>query len=239
MIPARLVEQPLRISCVFSDGRTAEFCLTGLPAPQLARDLMIGLIELIHPHGTVDSAGSVAHFVSAARSMVRTLSQQGFHGGAGQLSRAQLAQYWMAASVARESCTRRMLQGFDTAIGGLAAGVRELAAGRAFNPQAFRRALPPYSEQEWRRLTETCLSIIDTAYAAHREALADAAKGKDPCSGGWTRRNVRWLLTQRGPLSMNTWTRHTGWSAQTIRRRGGFYEVSDELFPTVDVVIAY
>jgi hypothetical protein len=42
---------------------------------------MIGLIELIHPHGSVDSAGSVMHFVSSARSMVRTLADRGFAGG--------------------------------------------------------------------------------------------------------------------------------------------------------------
>jgi hypothetical protein len=238
-MPATLVEQPLGISCVFSGGRTAEFCLVGLPEPQLARDLMIGLIELIHPHGTVDSAGSVAHFVSAARGMVRTLAEQGFRGGAGQLSRAQLARYWMGASVARESCTRRMLEGFDIATGGLAVGVRELAAGRAFNPQAFRRALPPYPEQEWQRLTEICRSITDTTYACHREALADAAKGQDPSCGAWTRRNARWLLIHRGPLSMNAIAGHMGWSARAIRKRGGFYEASAELFPTVDVVIAY
>lgn len=238
-MPATLVEEPLGLTCVFSDGRTVEVCLGELPGPRLARDLMIGLIELIHPHGTVDSAGSVEHYVSAARAMVRTLSEQGFRGGAEQLTRAGLARYWMGASVAREACTRLMLQGFDTATGALATGVRELAEGRAFNPQPFRRALPPYPEPEWQRLTETCRSVIDTAYAGHREALADAAAGHDPCSDGWTRRNVRWLLTRRGPLSMNAIAEHMGSSAQTIRKYGGFYEASDELFPTADVVIGY
>lgn len=238
VMPARLVERPLGLSCVFSDGRTAEVCLGELPGPRLARDLMIGLIELIHPHGTVDSMGSLDGCVSAARSMVRMLSEQGFRGGA-QLTRAGLARYWMAASGGREACTRRMLQGFDTATGALAAGVRELAEGRAFNPQPYRRVLPPYPEQEWQRLTETCRSIIGTAYAGHRKALADAAKGHDPRSGGWTRRNVRWLLAQHGPLSMNAITGHMGWSAQTIREYGGFYEASNELFLTADVVIGY
>ncbi len=89
-MPATVVEEPLGIACVFSDGRRAAFRLDGLPEPQLARDLLVGLIELIHPHGTVDAAGSVEHFVSAIRHMVRTLAERGFSGGAGQLHRAKL-----------------------------------------------------------------------------------------------------------------------------------------------------
>jgi len=238
-MPAKVIDEPLGIACVFSDGRRAEFSLADLPEPALARDLMIGLAELVHPHGSVDSAGSVMHFVSAARSMVRTLAERGFRGGAGRLRRAQLAEYWMGASTGRESTTRRMLLGFDAATGGLDAGVRDLAAGRAYNPQPFRCPLPPYPELGWARLTQTCRSIIDIAFAAHREALADAEKGCDPRTGGWTRQNVRWLLTRRGPLGTHALAEHMGWSAQTIRTRGGFYETSAELFPTTDVVIAY
>jgi hypothetical protein len=76
-MPAVLVEVPLGVTCVFSDGRRAEFCLDGLPEPRLARDLLIGLIELIHPHGSVDAPGSVMHFVSAARSMVANAVRAG------------------------------------------------------------------------------------------------------------------------------------------------------------------
>lgn len=238
-MPAVLVEVPLGVTCVFSDGRRAEFCLDGLPEPRLARDLLIGLIELIHPHGSVDAPGSVMHFVGAARSMVRTLSERGFSGGAGQLSRAQLAEYWMSASTGREACTRRMLQGFDAATGGLADRVRDLAAGRAYNPQPFRRPLPPYSEQEWARLTATCRSITDTAFAAHREALTDAAKGQDPYPGGWTPQNLRWLLAHRGPLSTTAFSNHVGCSEGAVRKQGGFYEAGAELFPGMDVVVAY
>jgi hypothetical protein len=132
-----------------------------------------------------------------------------------------------------------MLQGFDAVTGGLAAGVRDLADGRAYNPQPFRRPLPPYPEDEWARLTETCRSITDVAFAAHREALADAVSGQDPSSGGWTRRNVQWLLVHHGPLSMNAAVEHMSWSAKTIRKQGSFYQATDELFPRLDVEIAY
>src|SRR5260370_27170417 len=81
-MPMMLTDEPLAVTCVFSDGRRAEFSLEGLPNPRLARDLARGLAELVHPHGSVDAPGSVMHHVSSARHMVRTLAEPGFHGGA-------------------------------------------------------------------------------------------------------------------------------------------------------------
>ena len=69
-MPASVVQDPLGIACVFSNGRRAEFTLDGLPEPRLTRDLLVGLVELIHPHGTVDTAKSVVEYVGAARNMV-------------------------------------------------------------------------------------------------------------------------------------------------------------------------
>ena len=63
LMPAIIVEEPLGIRCVFSDGSSAELRLDELPNPRLARDLAAGLVELIHPHGSVDSAGTVDHYV--------------------------------------------------------------------------------------------------------------------------------------------------------------------------------
>jgi len=238
-MPATLREEPLGIACVFSNGTRAEFSLCGLPEPELARDLLVGLIELIHPHGSLDSTGSLVHFAGAIRAMVRTLSKQGFSGGAGQLDPRQLTQYWMDASVGREACTRRMLQGFDLSTGGLSAQARELAAGRAYNPQPFRRPLPPYSEMEWASLTETCRSIIDASFTAHRNALVDAEGGEDPASGGWTQKNLRWLGAHRGPLATAELSAHIGRSTLTTEMRRVSYLVTTELFPSLDVVIAY
>jgi len=240
-MPAGLVEEPLGIACVFSDGSRGAFRLDGLPEPRLAWDLLVGLVELIHPHGSVDAAGSVQHYVLAIRNMVRVLAERGFAGGAGQLSKAKLMEFWMGASGGQEACTRRALQGFDQATGGteLAAPVRELVAGRAYNLQPYRQALPPYPEAEWARLTQTCQSITNGAFAAHRHALADAARGQDPRSGGWSLRNLRWLLARSGPLSTRALAQQLGCSMQTVRERGGFYQASAELFPNLDVVIAY
>ena len=128
-MPATIVENPLGIDCVFSDGATAVFDLDGLPNPALARDLLVGLVELIHPHGSVDATGSVNHYVQSIRDMARTLAGRGFTGEAADLRRPRLAEYWMAATGPREACTRRMLQAFDVAGGHLDAQVAELAAG--------------------------------------------------------------------------------------------------------------
>src|SRR6266511_1563421 len=97
-MPATVVEEPLGIACVFSDGSRATFSVDGLPALRLARDLLVGLVELVHPHGTVDAAGSVQHYVIAMRNMIRILAARGFADGADQLSRARLIEYWMSAS---------------------------------------------------------------------------------------------------------------------------------------------
>ena len=53
---ATVSDSPLGIWCVFSDGSTAQFDLEGLPCPGLAADLLAGLAELVHPHGSIDAA---------------------------------------------------------------------------------------------------------------------------------------------------------------------------------------
>lgn len=46
-MPTRVVDNPLGLSCVFSDGSRAEFDLEGTGNSRLARDLAVGLVELI------------------------------------------------------------------------------------------------------------------------------------------------------------------------------------------------
>ena len=84
-MPATIIDDPLGIACVFSDGSAARFDLDGLPNPRLAGDLLTGLVELIHPHGAVDAAGSVGHYAQSIRDIVRKLALFGFSGGAADL----------------------------------------------------------------------------------------------------------------------------------------------------------
>jgi hypothetical protein len=74
---------------------------------------------------------------------------------------------------------------FDTATGGLDLRVRELTDGNAYHPQPRFQPLGPYRETEWDRLTRTCRTIVDDAYATHRQAVSDAERGCDPRVGGW------------------------------------------------------
>jgi hypothetical protein len=238
-MPATVIDDPLGIACVFSDGSVARFDLDGLPCPELARDLLVGLVELIHPHGTVDAAGSVNHYTQSIRHMTRTLATRGFTGGVADLRRPQLVEYWMATSCPRESCTRRMLQALQAACGHLDAKVAELVAGRAYNPQRNHRALPPYSEAEWDRLARTCRAIVDDAFAAHKRALAAAAAGQHPRTGGWMPANLRWLLARLGPVSTGEFGAELGCTRGAVHQRGGFPQASRDMFSAQDVLIAY
>ncbi len=235
-MPATVTDGPLGIACVFSDGSAATFSLDGLPCPALARDLLDGLADLIHPHGTVDTAGSVTHYVQSVRDMTRKLAARGFTGGAPDLRRPLAAEYWLAATGPREACTRRMLQAITAR---LDPQVAELAAGRAYNPQRNHRALPPYPEDDWDRLAGACRAIADESFAAHKRALDAAAGGQHPASGGWTPANLRWLLARTGPVSSAQFGEMLGCTRSAVQQRGGFASAIRDMFPSQDVLIAY
>lgn len=235
-MPATVTGSPLAISCVFSDGSAATFSLDGLPCPVLARDLLDGLADLIHPHGTVDTAGSVNHYVQSVRDMTRKLAARGFTGGALDLRRPLAAEYWLAATSTREACTRRMLQAIA---GRLDLQVAELAAGRAYNLQRNHRPLPPYPEDDWERLAGACRTITDESFAAHKRALAAASGGQHPASGGWTPANLRWLLARTGPVSSAQFGEMLGCTRSAVQQRGGFTVAIRDMFPSHDVLIAY
>ena len=239
-MPAELLEDPPGISCVFSDGRRYRRTVAAEPA-KLVRDLLGGLVRLVHPHGSVDSPGTVIAYVQGIADIARFMRERGAGGGAAQLSRRLLAEYWMQAGDVRESVTRRMLVSFDAASGGdaLHPGARALAAGRHFAVRPASSPLVPYTEEEWGRLHQACRDDVDEAFARHRQALGLASRGQDPRDGGWTPANKRWLLIRTGPLSDVQAGEYLGRSATWVGRRGGIRAASDELFPGVNVVIAY
>jgi len=238
-MPATVRDDPPGIWCMFSDGSTAEFGLGGLPCPGLVMDLLAGLADLIHPHGSINAAGSVNHYVLAFREIARRLSASGFTGRAADLRRPHLIEYWMGTAGNRESCTRQALEAFARSGGAIDPGVAGLLAGRNFNPLHYRKPLPPYREAEWDRLAVTCAGAAGTAFAAHKDALAAAARGSHPGKGRWSRENVAWLLARTGPAGAEQIGQLTGCSSGTVRRRTGFQEVSADLFPPLDVVISY
>jgi hypothetical protein len=238
-MPARVLDDPLGIACVFSDGRRASHTLGEVANPRLAADLLRGLAELVHPHGAVDADGTLSGYLIAAKHMVRALAGRGFTGGAGELTRGVLVEYWMGVRFNYEASTRRMLRAFDAATGGLRTGVRELAGGNAYHRQPRFPPLGPYRDTDWTRLTRACRTVADEAFAAHRRALADAERAADPVVAGWTEQNLTWLLARVGPASAARVAAHLGWSREKVEARGGVLAARAALFPNSDVVIAY
>jgi hypothetical protein len=238
-MPAEVLEDPHGITCVFSDGRRKRL-LVGSSGP-LVRDLMTGLAGLVHPHGTVDSPNTVTAYVIGARDITAFMDGRGVRGGAGSLTRGLLAEYWMQADRERESTTRRMLGAFDSASGGaLQPGVRALIDGRHFALRQRRSPLVPYTQQEWEGLHQVCRQVVDQAFTAHRRALRAAGRGQDPRTGEWNAENQRWLLMRLGPCSDRQVGEYLGRpTGSWVSKRGGIRTASDELFPDVNVVIAY
>ena len=227
---------------MFSDGSTARFSLDGLPCPGLAEDLLTGLAGLIHPHGRVDAAGTVSAYVRAFREMTRQAGRGRVHRAGRRPAQAGPDRVLDGTPRGpRESCTRRVLEAF--ARGRRASWIPRWPSWRRAGTSTRSptiRPLPPYREAEWERLTAACAAIADTAFAAHKEALAAAARGSSPGQGpAGPGRTSRWLLARTGPAGAARFGQLTGCSIRAVRRRTGFQEASADLFPTLDVVIAY
>ena len=238
-MPAVLLADPLGIACEFSDGRRGRWLPGGAGDPALVADLLAGLAGKVHPHGTVNAPGTVESYLIGLRDIARFMSARGVRGGATALTRAVLAGYWMQAGGMRESATRLMLAGYDTATGALDAGVRALVDGRRYTPRPSGDPLVPYDQQQWAQLQGTCRRIVNGAFAEYRRALAAAAAGHDPQQAGWNGGNLRWLLVQHGPLSTLQVAAHLGVSDVWVQQHGGVRTAFAGLFPDAGVVNAY
>ena len=238
-MPATVETDPPGIWCMFSGGSTIRFNLDGLPCPGLAEDLLTGLAGLVQRHGSVDAAGTAGVYVRAFREMTRTLAAAGFAGRAADMRRPHLTAFWMGTTADRESCTRRALAAFARDGGTLHPAVAELTAGRNFNPVFNHKPLPPYREAEWERLAASlrggCRRRIRRSQGTRwprPPGAASRARAGGPgrtSPGSWP-----------GPgRSGRTGSGTAGCSPGVARRKSGFQQVSADLFPTLDTVIAY
>jgi hypothetical protein len=215
-MPATLIEEPLGIEFVSTARRTRATVHIGPTCnPELAREMVIGLVTMVHPHGPIDELKTFKQYVTAIRRFTAELAERGHVGGTSRLTRPRLAEYWMGAGYAREYKTRRLLAALDTEMAVLAPDVRALVAGRHFNPLRRRdkRPLQPYTETEWQRLQQACRAIVKHSFAEHRAALAAVGRGRDPRDHGWSFDNLCWLLVEEGPVSWTDFREEHGNSA--------------------------
>ncbi|WP_308165171.1 hypothetical protein [Nocardia noduli] len=214
---------------------------------RLARQLLVALADLVHPHGRIDSDRTVECYLSAWRAFAASLTEVGFTGGVEQLSRSLLVEVWMRSVHRTESYTRIMLRRYDDLHGVMDIDVRRLIDGRMFNanPRHTRNTLPPYTESEWSRLISAARASIEPSIKGHRRALAQAESGANPRVSGWSEATIQWMLLHGGPDTSQV-------LGQTVRRcrnrpgavpanlyPGGIVEALSGLFPTGEVVKAY
>lgn len=69
-MPTTATLDPLGVHCIFSDGSEYRRRLRvqrPVEHPGLARTLLEGATDLVHPHGQVDSAGGIELYLTAVR----------------------------------------------------------------------------------------------------------------------------------------------------------------------------
>ncbi|WP_158894600.1 hypothetical protein [Amycolatopsis anabasis] len=246
-MPATVIDDPLGITCTFSNGTTQVAYLGPCSNVVLARQLLVALADLVHPHGRLDSARTIETYLTAVRDLLSRLGRAGFRGSAEDLTRARVAELWMGARHQTESLGRILLRRLDDLHDMLRPDVRELVDGRLYNPnfRSNRRSLQPYTETEWSRLIETCRSMIRTSFAGYRDARAMAERAADPRTSGWSADSVQWLLLHRGPDAgrvLGTRERRCGHRPDAVPPElypGGIVEAVADLFPPTEVVKAY
>lgn len=238
-MPAQILDEPLAISCVFSNGVQITKRLDDLPDAALVRELLVGLARMVHPHGPLNSRNSVMSTMTVIRLLVRGLAKAGHRGGLAELTRGRLTECLWQLGARHDARARALLLSCDGDGGLLAAPVRELAAGRPFRQRPRSQPFAPYSEREWTRLRQVCRGVVDEAFAAHRRALAAAAGGRDPRRHGWSRPNICWLLVREGPQRVKDLAAGRYPVAFRERDYTELRQCRAVLFLGPDVVIAY
>ncbi|MFD4700025.1 hypothetical protein [Streptomyces niveus] len=88
-MPATVHPGPLGGECVLPGGVRRVIVLAGTRNEQLAEDLATGLARAVHPHGTIAAFRTAGNYGAAIRRMVDALTDDGFTGGASELTRAR------------------------------------------------------------------------------------------------------------------------------------------------------
>ncbi|MFC9822698.1 hypothetical protein ACFWG6_35135 [Streptomyces erythrochromogenes] len=245
-MPASVIhDDPPTIFAKFTDGTSCTVRIRNSPNATLAGDLLLGLADLVKPHGDLDTTGSVEGYTTAIRHMCNKLAEAGFYGSAAALTRGRLSQFWMGAGhPVNEYKARAMLRRWDDVHGLLKPDVRALVDGRSYAiaHQRDRTPLSPYSEGEWSRLTEACKQVVKRDFQQFKEAMAAAERGQDPHAGGWGVDNVRWAMVNWGPAKAAPVVRWRPDHPSGLREKQFPYAIARDtavVFPNTSTVIAY
>ena len=238
---ARVIDEPLAVAFVFSNGTRYTLNLHHLPCPTLVRDLARGLAAMAHPHGDLDARNTAEQYRTAIGQLSRSLDEAGFAGGAGDLTKARLIQFWLVHQPQIEQRTRLLLRSLDDRQEGLLRPeVSQYLAGPPLRTRPTPKPFTPYGPTEWDRLRDCCEAIIAEAVADQRAALAAAEIGQDPRSGGWRpAANQMWLLRRHGPMTCAEVAACLGCSPKAVRKLGSPRDASRRLFPTMRAVVAF
>ncbi|CAO0837550.1 Integrase OS=Streptomyces microflavus OX=1919 GN=Smic_07840 PE=4 SV=1 [Streptomyces microflavus] len=249
-MPATIVHEPLGVHFTFVDGTDWTVRLAGLPNPQLARDLAVGLAANAHPHGGIKRRATANGYGIAARRMVHALSKDGFSGPASELTRGVLMRFWMASNHTRERNTRQLLKDLDLATGCLRPDVRAYLDGEPVQARPVLSTYKAYTEAEWERLETTCRKAVDESYARYKLAVQSGKWGSDPLLTDRkdAEEDFAWLMLRRGPLTYNAYLDY--FRARTGEKRGmrktfsttgcsAAQQVRDDLFPSRPIMAAY
>lgn len=245
-MPAVVRRDPLAVEFAFSNGTRFMLKLHDLPCPEMVADMASGLAGLAHPHDQVDSRGTAQNYRVALKKLGIFLDSLGFSGGAGDLTRARLVEFWLGTNRHVESMTRRMLRSWNAETGALRPEVRDYLTGQLLHaPKRNRDKKPfaPYSDVEWERLRTCCQNIIDTASARQKAALATAREAgdlQDLPAMGWSTDSLVGVLLRHGPMSPPQMVAAMDNCVRlTAAQREAWSHASSLLFPSVEVALAY
>ncbi|MGW6871324.1 hypothetical protein ACWGHA_03215 [Streptomyces xanthophaeus] len=238
-MPATVHTDPLRVDFVFPNGtrRTADF--TDTANAQLTADLVRGLPELVHPHGSVGHWNTAADYVTTLRHFVAALAAEGYGGGASGITRAALVRYWLAVTHDKVSMSRRILAAAHRVTGCLSPEAHTLVQGRPMKRRTRTQPTRPYSDAEWDRLQAAMRSEVRTAWTSHQEALVLAEAGGHPRDHGLNRASIAWLLLRHGPLGAQDFAPLSGIPLGKLWGNQDLAELREALYPSQAPMMAH
>ena len=240
-MPAEIIEVPLGLRTRFPNGQATHH-FSNLPLPQLARELLEGIVVMCSPNGGVKSRWSACSMTSHFRSAIRALHSAGFNGSAADLRSEHLVGACTHYSI--EEVLRPALRAYDEAHPGrLHDSVCRFLEGPWVSGPRDYKPVPPYSKADEARLRRACRASITAVEGRVEKARAEAASG-GPYSRAtaMSRPHLLWTLQTEGPLSRQEVARRLGLSGSyptCLAEAPRLKEAARVLWPTATDLVAF